>query len=1284
MSTDTLKSHEIRQKLDDELNAETLEDHPDGVTGGALEFFQQLFVEQLNFDVVTDPAGSTPYGQRISTNNWSQNSRAEDAYIIAEAYSFRVVYIELEKLTRTAQRHAVRSMRSEGWAREGEFIAVFHAEDSEIWHLVSPYVEEGQELGDGRTVLRRYIVGEGETHRTVSRNLATMDASRPEPLYERINDAFRLQPVTEKFYEEYKEVRNAIDTHLRDQDLEIEEAKRYSHLLLNRLMFLYFLQKKAWIADDKSFVRSFVEDYEESDDEGCFHEKWLDSLFFEAMNQPQDSDISSEFPANVQRALKEIPFLNGGLFERKSVDKEVDEKNAHIPDDVLIQETVRDFLETYNFTVTEESPFDRDVAVDPAMLGKIYESLIAEEERDEAGIFYTPRVEVDLMCRLALYDHFVTEANDPGEEGKEEIVDFLFTSPEEWAARDDDDPEPILDLIHDVDIVDPACGSGAFLVGMMQVINELYRKLGKEPTYELKEQIVSENLNGVDIKDWAVRVAEFRLWLSLVESEEQIPDSEPVLPNFSFKLHVGDSIVQKVGDEFISLDRIARHASGEIQDRLDELEQLKERYFQGESELHEEINKKQEELLRSHIEQRIEDLEDKKSKAGQRDLNGDLTEEAQREIQEFEAEIESLQNTAENLERADEEGDFLWDLDFPEVMLNGGFDVVIGNPPYVRNENIINQGLDRERLDVLPEEQVEELKDQYSRDLEEYVDRNFDIDAGGQTDLYLYFYFKAIEILRPSGTLSFITSNSWLDTEFGAAIQELLLKQATPRYILDNIAERSFEDPDINTVITLAHKKSNPSLGDESNFVSINVPFDSLSKESYKNLLLERGVTSDLQIQEESGRVRLTDEFRRISLTTDALWRLGGEATQQIEANGNGATEFVYSERTGITSNQTGIQTFGSNDTSEAILPKGEYDGEKWGQFIHAPDAFFQVLRAGEDNLQLLDDLGDVDSGINTRANRFFYLYEVPEDQWEGLEIENYEGNRFPENCRVVRSEVGTWKARGCQPPIEDTYWLIEEEYLRPVIQSPRQSMSIEFDVDEIDTLILSVYEDWPDLEGTYVRDYIEHAKSSKKVTRKSNGEEVEALKVNKRPELSKRKQRMDDGSNAVWWYEILDKNYSRILLPKSCGYSFRTMLSTELVPVDNNLYCFVFDDDPSEKELIGLTLYLNSTIVALLRELYGRSNLGQGGLKTEGVDWKRMPCPDKATLVEIAEEFEERDDLFEREIEKVWDEVEKEDKQQLDKIVFEKIGASPDIVEELQKRTVELVRQRKERAESV
>jgi len=1105
-----------------------------------------------------------------------------------------------------------------------------------------------------------------------------MDASKPRRLADRIDEAFHVKPVTEDFYEKYKNAFETLSDELRDDGLDIEKADRYAHVTLNRLMFFYYLQKKSWIGGRKDFVSWFHEQYQESDDSGVFHEKWLSTLFFEGMNNPASESIDAGLPDDVEGVIAELAEMNGGLFKPT----DLDDNDVYISDSTL-ETVIEDFLEQYNFTVTEESPYDIDVAVDPAMLGKIYESLIAEQERGEAGIFYTPRDEVDLMCRMALYEQFCDHTDELDSDRRQQIVEFVFSEPEDWSPEDVDETKGWKDTLHELSIVDPACGSGAFLVGMKQVIAELYRKLNTALDYDLKEQIISENLYGADVKDWAVRVAEFRLWLSLVEGEDELPEQRPVLPNFTFKLIDGDSIVQSINGETIHFDELVKTASGDVYKQLEQVRDLKEEHYYGESDLDkEEIEQEQRELLVRYIDDQIESL--KSDAQTQATISGETTEDSQELSAKAEQRIEDLEETKETIRNLDNL--FVWELTFPELMLDGdgGFDIVIGNPPYVRNEDIIKQDLDQDQLEELGEDEVERRKSQYKTDLNTYIERNFDIDAGGQIDLYLYFFFAGVDLLRTGGTLNLITSNSWLDTEFGEAIQELLLLETEPKHVLDNVSERSFEEADINTVITSAQKKSKPILGGSMDFVSVDVPFSSLGLTDFSKVLT--GEDEDYFVMyEEVARVLLTDEFRRIRITADSLWRLGGGTADKRKVdlpNETSDDDFVYSEKTGINREQRGLESFADADYTPPRA-EGEYDGEKWGQFIHAPDSFFDFLAAGDDALIQLDSLGKVDSGLNTRANRFFYLYDVPREEWDDVTVENHSGNTYPDDCQVVRSEIGTWKGRGCEPPIEDTYWLIEREYLRTVIQSPRQSMSIEFDVEELDTFVLSVYEDWPDLKGTYTRDYIEYAKSSKKVTRKSNGDTVEALKTHQRPELSKRKQSMNDGSNAVWWYEILDKNYSRLLLPKSCGYGFRVMLSSELVPVDNNLYCFVFDEEPSEDELVGMTLYMNSTIVALLRELYGRSNLGQGGLKTEGVDWSRMPIPDSDTLTEIADSYGDTSDLFSRKIEKIWDEVDKEDKERLDRVVFDEIGIDPSLAEELQKRTVELVQARKKRANS-
>lgn len=206
---DVTKADKIRKLFDKELDIDLLSDSIEGTEIESIKIFQRLFVEVLNFDVVTGTAGGI--AEEISTDDWSKSSRSKNAYIIAESRDFRIFYINLERLTRTAERYTVSSMRAKGWAREKEFISIFHSDGSDVWHLVSPHIEEGE----GRTILRRYVIGKGETHRTVSQNLSEMDASRPETLYERVQDAFKLKPITKKFYEDYKDCYKKVDDYFR-------------------------------------------------------------------------------------------------------------------------------------------------------------------------------------------------------------------------------------------------------------------------------------------------------------------------------------------------------------------------------------------------------------------------------------------------------------------------------------------------------------------------------------------------------------------------------------------------------------------------------------------------------------------------------------------------------------------------------------------------------------------------------------------------------------------------------------------------------------------------------------------------------------------------------------------------------------------------------------------------------------------------------------------------------------------------------------------------------------
>jgi hypothetical protein len=234
------KAQEIRNRLDNDLSKSNFERDYRSAEEAATQFFQDIFVQVLSFEETTSPLGDATW-QDIPVHEWPNAARANAARLFAESGNFRAIYVELEKLTRTAERNAIQSLtrsdRTSGWAIDGSFLAVFHAPEEDIWHLVTPYEEGTDDITTGRPVLRRYTLGEGETHRTVANALSNMDASKGR-LAERIDEAFRVKPVTEDFYENYKSAFDTLSQELRRKGLEIEDADRYAHTTLNRLMFL--------------------------------------------------------------------------------------------------------------------------------------------------------------------------------------------------------------------------------------------------------------------------------------------------------------------------------------------------------------------------------------------------------------------------------------------------------------------------------------------------------------------------------------------------------------------------------------------------------------------------------------------------------------------------------------------------------------------------------------------------------------------------------------------------------------------------------------------------------------------------------------------------------------------------------------------------------------------------------------------------------------------------------------------------------------------------------------
>ena len=441
-----------------------------------------------------------------------------------------------------------------------------------------------------------------------------------------------------------------------------------------------------------------------------------------------------------------VPYLNGGLFEED--DDDMDE-SVDIPDGCL-NEIINDLFARFNFTTTESTPLDVEVAVDPEMLGKVFEELVTG--RHEVGAYYTPKEIVSFMCREALKGHLEDRLGASDDEDKEAVRVFV----EEQDPAGLHDPEAALGALRGVRVCDPACGSGAYLLGMMRELLDLRESLfatvniDPRTTYQRKLEIIQNNLYGVDIDPFAVNIARLRLWLSLVVDYEGV--TPPPLPNLDFKIEAGDSVTGPDPSGGLQLDFFR-------QGQISELRELKDQY------------------LRSHADK----------------------EELRQQIEDLRSEI------VEYVHPGEEASGFDWQVEFAEVFADeaAGFDVIVANPPYVRQELI--KHLKPELKKVFPEVYT------------------------GTSDLYVYFYARALQLLSAGGMLAFISSNKWFRANYGKKLREHLAETAHVASITDFGDLPVFESATAYPMIFTAQKGDEVALTTLTQVKSLAPPYPDVS-----------------------------------------------------------------------------------------------------------------------------------------------------------------------------------------------------------------------------------------------------------------------------------------------------------------------------------------------------------------------------------------------------------------------------------------------------------------------
>jgi|Deesub1362A_J573_1020465.scaffolds.fasta_scaffold01312_4 hypothetical protein len=648
-----------------------------------------------------------------------------------------------------------------------------------------------------------FLVGENEkSHTAQSRLVPILEDDAHRPTLAQLEEAFNIEPVTKEFFNKYRDLLirtvDALDNIVeRDQivrkDFESKNINTvdFAKKLLGQIVFLYFLQKKGWFGVErdaawgtgaKAFLRKLFN--KEFGDYNNFFNDILEPLFYEALARERDDDFYSRFNCK-------IPFLNGGLFEPIGHYDWV-HTDILLPNDLFsnnhrthegdIGDGILDVFDRFNFTVKEDEPLEKEVAIDPELLGKLYEKFNAlrpdnfyeykkalasgkrsleKQFNKKFGVYYTPREIVHYMCQQSLIYYLFSELE--GKVSKEDI-EILIKHGEQLTENEiiaqikeqkikegkqkTSDCKPKLpesirknakiidDKLRDIKICDPAIGSGAFPVGMMHEIVKTRNVLStfiNEPgrsAYNFKRECIENSLYGVDIDAGACEVAKLRLWLSLIVDEEDIREIKP-LPNLDYKIVCGNSLLGVEKDLF----------NNEL---FNQLEKLKLLYF---------------------------------------------NETNPRKKQEYKNKIEEL---ISKITKGRKEFDF--EVYFSEVFHEkGGFDVVIANPPYVRQEKIKKQ---KELL------------------------RKAGYEVYNSTsDLYTYFYEKSHQILKEEGVSCFISSNKWMRAKYGEKLRRFFKEKTEVINLIDFGGYPVFEAT-VDTSIML-FKKQEPLKEHQVNFVNV-------------------------------------------------------------------------------------------------------------------------------------------------------------------------------------------------------------------------------------------------------------------------------------------------------------------------------------------------------------------------------------------------------------------------------------------------------------------------------
>lgn len=713
----------------------------------------------------------------------------------AENYLIGLFYYKIQHGSVARKRVGLRNLvKSLVHPTRGDFDAALVVFDSgSQWRLSFICDMKGES-----TAPKRYTYVFGESDNYYNTPVSRFDTLQRKGIsFANIMEAFSVESLNKDFFNQYKAQYKKFCDFLHD-DPEMCQSFRsflnqgkairdYVKKMMGRIVFLYFVQRKGWLNGDSRYMSNMFS-LSSDDVKADFLDRVLEPMFFGLLNTTQEqrkvNAQSNGWDLSLIPGWQNIPYLNGGLFEQDEIDK----CKSVFP--TAYFEELFEFFDAYNFTIDENDPDDSEVGIDPEMLGHIFENLL--EDNKDKGAFYTPKEIVQYMCRESVIQYLKT--HEPDERFAEAIEHLIRDGEVDKVLQDKATARKFTTWLAEVKVCDPAIGSGAFPMGVLNVLyhsRQLLYGFTKEnhsfSPSEVKREIIQNNIYGVDIEQGAVDIARLRFWLSLVVDEIE---PQP-LPNLDYKIVCGNSLLhrfaldapfqnvlkdynQKNGTNYTLGDyrqwvydytNLADHTQKDTFRR--KIEDIKYAFKT-------ELSKKEKREI-AKVRGAIDNLQ-------MEDMFGGKQKEAGKKIKDLQKELKALEQQREEIEsNIIYENAFEWRFEFPALLdENGnfiGFDIVIGNPPY---------GVS--------------IKGQYRKAVVGLW--------GNVPDYEIYYYFMQVSeaLLVENGIMSYIIPNTYLFNTFAKNYRIEILNHWKVIEILDCTKFPIFESATVRNTINIWQK----------------------------------------------------------------------------------------------------------------------------------------------------------------------------------------------------------------------------------------------------------------------------------------------------------------------------------------------------------------------------------------------------------------------------------------------------------------------------------------------